>query len=1144
MTRLSQQENADGGCFAVLSSCFKTKRKGRPPAADNPSSEESRSPRYLIENPRPTPLAAAPATCPDDLDASLVQGEIEERTQIPEDDLWQKAFEEMDEATKKRIGDDFGQSGDRSPVENLIQIVRDHTTRFKDSPTQIRAGEHTIIWRDCAGRVVDGLTILGDIAVQFAPSPSSIIWSALKVLLKTHVSECESLAAMLGCATEVLPLVRCGAVYEKVYLKDISNEHHESTTNLRDALVNLYEKILYLLAGAKHDLSKRGAERFLKALLNPGASEQFMQELNKAELRLDSAVQACQAVQIKETNSEALEILQGLDKPLRRIDETVETILETASANYRAETLAMLSRIRFGDQHLRRTKPRVEGTGQWLLKHPKFHYWETSSSSSILWLTGKIGAGKSTLASNVVDRYWVEDTGGCEPIDEGFAFFYYSKNDQELKGDPIAHILGSFLRQLSTVPHYPDAIYTKLINLRRHMEEKKISYDPKRCREFLTELVDLLPRTFIVLDGLDEIEEPSDVEEIVQFLVRIVEKAKRPVKIFISSRDETYIRDELSKAEHNLIHIHFMRENQPDILEYVQKRTAKIGHRWDPEVKQQVEKTLCDNAQGMFRWVYLQIEQLKTINSPEEVLERLKRLPRGLEEAYDELYNANIGWDQKRLKRAVKWVLYARSPLSTAMLLSAVQLGIKTENDEVCLEIAPRIQESALEAICRHLIVKDPQDNWRFSHASVEEYFRGGKHRSWASGDAQADLAQLSLLLIMKICGTTEMPEEDTTSLQSYVVHNWAEHLREIRPEFDNYDRISQLLKRFMIAQDCLTRSSLVYRRWLEYIRSSNSIIYWQDLSPANNPAFGIVALGLHTIAKQWGEDCLKSNLTCINDRGANLLFLAARYGHSELCGQLIEWGIDVNRTLPNKSSALVAAIFKRQITGVRKLLEYGANPNLKSTHSSLCAAIAAGCNPEVFELLLSYNAKPDALCPQECDFQCALITAAFENKLGAAEVLIMAGATVDVSGGLWGNPLAAAAFNGHLEMAKLLISHGADVNIRLETGSYGGVLAAAFFGKASSDVIVYLIENAGADPHRMIADLLTKHMAGLSTHIQRLAYYTVYSRENIARYLYSHDHVTLDELEHFQAQCSPDEKPFSSYFISNLKLWEAEQGS
>lgn len=58
---------------------------------------------------------------------------------------------------------------------NLIHIVQDRKTGYHDSPAKIRVDEHTIIWRDCAARVVGWLATLGDIAAKFAPSPFLII---------------------------------------------------------------------------------------------------------------------------------------------------------------------------------------------------------------------------------------------------------------------------------------------------------------------------------------------------------------------------------------------------------------------------------------------------------------------------------------------------------------------------------------------------------------------------------------------------------------------------------------------------------------------------------------------------------------------------------------------------------------------------------------------------------------------------------------------------------------------------------------------------------------------------------------------------------------------------------------------------------
>jgi hypothetical protein len=49
-------------------------------------------------------------------------------------------------------------------------------------------------------------------------------------------------------------------------------------------------------------------------------------------------------------------------------------------------------------QHHKQTKGEVlKGTGKWLLENPSFLKWKNESASSILWIRGIPGSGKSKL---------------------------------------------------------------------------------------------------------------------------------------------------------------------------------------------------------------------------------------------------------------------------------------------------------------------------------------------------------------------------------------------------------------------------------------------------------------------------------------------------------------------------------------------------------------------------------------------------------------------------------------------------------------------------------------------------------------------------------------------------------------------------
>jgi hypothetical protein len=63
----------------------------------------------------------------------------------------------------------------------------------------------------------------------------------------------------------------------------------------------------------------------------------------------------------------------------------------------RAQILRWLSSEPYIKHHEETKKDALPGTGQWLLSDMVFHTWKNGSESSLLWLHGMIGSGKSKL---------------------------------------------------------------------------------------------------------------------------------------------------------------------------------------------------------------------------------------------------------------------------------------------------------------------------------------------------------------------------------------------------------------------------------------------------------------------------------------------------------------------------------------------------------------------------------------------------------------------------------------------------------------------------------------------------------------------------------------------------------------------------
>jgi hypothetical protein len=69
----------------------------------------------------------------------------------------------------------------------------------------------------------------------------------------------------------------------------------------------------------------------------------------------------------------------------------------------RRQILDWLSTQPYLDHHTTIKLRVLDGTCRWVLEHASFTEWKDESTNSLLWLHGAQGAGKSCLASMVID---------------------------------------------------------------------------------------------------------------------------------------------------------------------------------------------------------------------------------------------------------------------------------------------------------------------------------------------------------------------------------------------------------------------------------------------------------------------------------------------------------------------------------------------------------------------------------------------------------------------------------------------------------------------------------------------------------------------------------------------------------------------
>lgn len=422
--------NSGGGCLSSLRFPWKKRSKGQQEASkplkqattSKPPAEESGEPLGLIpttqEGPAPSdghiePLRSSPvASCGppptgNEHQPALIVSASDGTpptadTSHSQSDLWQEARENVNESTLQWMEKFPVETDAKAPFSEVIQLVRRTEEKHMEQALKLKVGNREILWRDYAGRVVSLVTTIGDVAISFAPAPSSVIWSSVKVLLKvrivtwtalrwigtltaskTNITEREDIAAIMGNTEMVLRLVRRGQVYQEVYLTDLSMSTAQE--DLRQKLVDVYKSCLEFLCFVHGEVENGYGRRFLEALVDPGHGEQKVSAMKELEKELESAAHPCEA----KSSEKHRKMLQGLEAPLKRVDDNVLKVLQELQQKDREAAMKYISTIPVGAHHIEKHEKRTGGTCEWLTNHREFHEWEDSAYSSVFWLQGQ-----------------------------------------------------------------------------------------------------------------------------------------------------------------------------------------------------------------------------------------------------------------------------------------------------------------------------------------------------------------------------------------------------------------------------------------------------------------------------------------------------------------------------------------------------------------------------------------------------------------------------------------------------------------------------------------------------------------------------------------------------------------------------------
>ncbi|KAH9980439.1 hypothetical protein BJV74DRAFT_798133 [Russula compacta] len=502
------------------------------------------------------------------------------------------------------------------------------------------------------------------------------------------------------------------------------------TGGMTDMIVKVMTELLSVLGIAMKEIKQGKAKAFLKKLVGRTDMEDALGRLDKLtqdEVRMAAAegLKATHGVDDKvvRVGNE----VQGVDNRVKRVDDKIDVVIDGGD-KIREEIQAIANDV--GNQMRQNLEkwlsppdPSInyntasdahhDGTAMWFTQSSSFDNWK--QSNSLLWIHGKPGSGKSVLTSAIV--YDIIDL--CSAGPGHIAFFFFDFKDTG-KQDARA-LLSSLIVQLSNQSILSTTFSSAFIPHTTVAPNSQVPGD--------------VP-IHLIIDALDECPNtngmPSSRDQVLVLVEKLVKLDLPSLRLCVSSRPEIDIRTSLEPltSESNRISLHDEIGQKKDIVDFISAvvYSDKNMRRWQDEDKILVIETLSDRADGMFRWVYCQLEVLRHCFPP-SVRSILAELPETLDETYERILQEIPKSNRVFAHRLLQCLTVAIRPLEVKELAELLAItfteagGVPTINEKLRWED----QEQAVLSACSSLvaIVEHEDIDYRvvqFSHSSVKEF--------------------------------------------------------------------------------------------------------------------------------------------------------------------------------------------------------------------------------------------------------------------------------------------------------------------------------------------------------------------------------------------------------------------------------------
>ncbi|KAJ4134005.1 hypothetical protein NW765_008033 [Fusarium oxysporum] len=316
------------------------------------------------------------------------------------------------------------------------------------------------------------------------------------------------------------------------------------------------------------------------------------------------------------------------------------------------------------------------GTGQWLLNNPRYLNWKFQTSS-FLWLNGNSGRGKTILSSTVIED--IRNSPLPQLRNCAIMYFYITFTDSQKQSLQaiIRSLISQLYRSRPESRHPITSLHSKCGggSSQATVEQLKFTF---------REMLSVGGEAFIVIDALDEYQNRSTQRD--ELLTWIKSFRNEPVNthLLVTSRPEHDIKTSIETWADSDSIISLKTDNVGrDISEYICDVVTKSTsfRRWHGQTSTQddIVNTLTAKADGVFRWVALQLDRLKDCINKEEVNTTLETLPETLQETYYRVLNELTSTRRKYVIRILQFLAYSDIPLELEAAVDALAINLTAQ---------------------------------------------------------------------------------------------------------------------------------------------------------------------------------------------------------------------------------------------------------------------------------------------------------------------------------------------------------------------------------------------------------------------------------------------------------------------------------